>query len=63
MPTFHESASEHPNRNQVDLGQGQLGYSRMILDNKCLLMPNFNESFLVNCVLQSTSLLRGSMKY
>jgi len=54
MPTFHESASEHPNRNQVDLGQKQLGYSKMILDNKCLLMPNFNKPFSVNCVLQST---------
>jgi len=63
MPTFHESVSEHPDRNQVDLEPRQLGYSRMMLDSKYLLMPNFNEPFPVNRVLQSTSLLRGSMKY
>jgi len=63
MPTFHESVSEHPDRNQVDLGQRQFGYSKMILDSKYLLMSKFNKPFLVNRVLQSTSLLRGSMKY
>ena len=63
MTTFHESVSEHPDTNQVDLEPRQLGYSKMILDSKYLLMPNFNEPFSVNRVLQSASLLRGSMKY
>ena len=63
MPTFHESVSEHPDRDQVDLEPRQLGYSKMILDSKYLLMPNFNKPFSVNHVLQSTSVLRGSMKY